>query len=111
MRLSGGCSNQSQLAVVRRAAEARSKLTIASAGVSTRQPVRLRLGAIQGAMVNVLSKSDGPLSPREIRILVESRLQRDISMDTVYSFLRIATRSEKWPAERIGLGRYVSHRI
>lgn len=83
MRLSGACSNQRQLAVVRKAAEARSKLTTTSDVVSTREAMRLRHGAIQKSIIEVLMDSRGALSPAEIRNRVAYALDRKVSYDTV----------------------------
>lgn len=106
MRLSGACSNRRQLAVVRKAAEARSKLTISEVPESRGQPPRLRAGAIQECVIEVLCDQRTTLTAPEIRGRVENRLSAPISGDTVSSFLSVASRSKKWPVERAGYGHY-----
>ncbi|MGB0872681.1 MAG: hypothetical protein ACPGYP_06035 [Solirubrobacterales bacterium] len=107
VRLSGACSNQSQLAVVRKAAEARSKLTTEPVAESRRDPLRQRLGAIQEAILDAMSSSSKPLRPTEIRRQVIAGTNREISYDTVASFLSVASRSVKWPVQRVGPGLYL----
>lgn len=107
MRLSGACSNQSQLAVVRKAAEARSKLTTEPVAESRRDLPRQRLGAIQEAILDIISSSSKPLRPTEIRRQAVAATNREISYDTVASFLSVASRSDKWPIQRVGLGLYL----
>lgn len=106
MRLSGACSNQSQLAVVLKAAEARSKLTTSNAAKSSRAPIRLKQGILQDAVLTVMAENRQALRPTEIRASVERKLGRTISYDTVASFLSAAARSDRWPVVRVSPGRY-----
>lgn len=104
MRLSGGCSNQSQLAVVREAAEARSTLTTETQ--PSNRSLRPRLGAIQAEILMVLREADGDLSRTEIQRAVEYGFRRPISAHTVTSFLSKASRDNRDPVERVEPGRY-----
>ncbi len=112
MRLSGACSNRNQLAVVREAAEARSKLTTEPSTESSRKPLRKRRGEIQDAVLSVLKSNDGAaLRPSEVRDLVAARHLAEISYDTIASFLSVTCRSDRWPIERVGAGLYSWRRM
>lgn len=104
VRLSGACSNQSQLAVVRKAVEARSKLTITEPTMS-RPSIRPRLGEIQDAVLRVIQNHNA-LSPTATHALVEQHLGRPVSYDSIASFLSVASRNDKWPIERLRPGTY-----
>lgn len=106
MRLSGACSNHRQLAVVRNAAEALLQLTIDEAQMSTAPIPRLRAGAIQEAAIEALVDAQKPLTPRDVRAKVESRLGRAVSLNTIGSFLSVACRSAKWHVRRSAPGEY-----
>jgi hypothetical protein len=72
-----------------------------------RHPLRLPAGAICEAAVAVLSEAREPLRPGDIRLLVEHRLDRPVSQDTVSSFLSVAARRAFLPIERVSRGLYV----
>ena len=107
MRLRRALSNPSQLAVVEKAAQARSQLTT-QASQRSRPPVtRLRQGAIQEEIIAVIRDRNAPISPRQIRQAAGDRLGIDLSFDTVYSFLVQALKDDKWRIERVDYGKYV----
>lgn len=68
---------------------------------------RLRQGAIQEEIFDVVRGSNTPVSPREIRKEVSDRLDVELSFDTVYSFLALALKDDRWPIERVGYGKYM----
>lgn len=64
------------------------------------------MGTIQAAALAVLAKADAALMPRDVRALIEERLDRTVSQDTVSSFLSVACRSAESPVRRVGHGLY-----
>ena len=69
--------------------------------------LRLRQGEIQMAVLEVLASHKRGLRSKEIYLLVETRLGRKISSDTVYSYLSVASRDMKSGVRKVGYGRYV----
>jgi hypothetical protein len=67
---------------------------------------RLRMGAIGGAVLDVLAESSEPMRPRDIHASVQRHLHRIVSRNTVGSFLSVAARSASMPVIRTGPGRY-----
>lgn len=106
MRLSGALSNQSRLLALHKANQARSKLTIDHARMSSRPRPRPKQGAIQEAILTALRNEGTDLRAAEVRLGAESQLGRNISADTVSSFLSVACRSNRWPVQRVSPGRY-----
>lgn len=74
-----------------------------------RPPLKLPLGAIQGAAVAALSSAGRPLSPRELHALVEIALSRPVSRDTVCSYLSVAARKPNSGIRRCGAGLYTTY--
>lgn len=74
--------------------------------MSRQAPLKLRLGEIQDTVLDVMRLAGEPLRPTEIRIRVSNRLEREISYDTVASFLSVACRDSKWSVKRVESGRY-----
>ena len=67
---------------------------------------RLRMGAIQGAVLDVLGKASEPMRGRDIHAAVQRHLHCAVSRDTVGSFLSVAARSASMPVIRTGPGAY-----
>jgi len=80
--------------------------------VPIRKQLRLPQGAIQAAVLAVMKKAKKPLRITEIHKLVEKRLKREVSYDTVCSFLTVAAKNYKETrVRRIGRGHYwLSHK-
>jgi len=57
-----------------------------------RNQLRLPQGAIQAAAVDVMRKARQPLPITEMHRRVEKRLKREVSYDTVCSFLTVAAK-------------------
>jgi hypothetical protein len=68
--------------------------------------IRARSGVVQGAVLAVLAEVETPQRPAEIRKRVEQWLGREVSPDTVSSFLSVACRSTSFPVERVQRGLY-----
>jgi len=66
----------------------------------------LRTGAIQEAVVAVLALAASPLRAHEIHRAVERQLGRPVSLDTVASFLSVASRDVRRPVVRVEVGTY-----
>jgi hypothetical protein len=66
-----------------------------------RRELRLRMGAIQEAVLAVLGEASNPLRPCDIHALVEQRLARRVSDDTVSSYLSVAARDKRSIVRRI----------
>jgi len=64
-------------------------------------PPRLRWGAIQAAVVEVLSEVAMPMRVWDVHAAVEKRLRLDVSYHTVCSFLIAAARSPSCGVERV----------
>jgi hypothetical protein len=64
------------------------------------------MGAIQGAVLDVLAESGEPMRPRDVHASVQRHLQWTVSRDTVGSFLSVAARSASMPVIRTGPGLY-----
>lgn len=105
MRLGGRLSNHPQLLLIRKASKALSKLTI-SEGAKSSPALRPKQGTIQAAVVTALEQHGRPLRPADLCYRVELMLETDVSYDTVSSFLSVASRSDKWPIEKVDTGRY-----
>jgi hypothetical protein len=67
---------------------------------------RLRMGAIQGAVLDVLGASSEPMRTRDVHASVQRHLHCTVSRDTVGSFLSVAARSVLMPVIRTGPGLY-----
>ena len=75
---------------------------------SSRPRLRPRLGAIQGTILNVLDEAGRAVGAREVRDLVETRLQQPVSLDTVSSFLSVASRAPRPAVHKVKRGLYRS---
>jgi hypothetical protein len=108
MRLGGAVSNPLVLARLEAAARARSRIGrkdgLGQAPV--KPPLRLPMGAIQTAVLDVLGSTGGSLRTGEIHLRVEARLGRPVSRDTVASFLSVAARDAGSPVRRGSRGWY-----
>jgi hypothetical protein len=65
------------------------------------------MGAIQNAVIAVLTEADAPLLPQQVQELAERRLGRTVSYDTVSSFLSVAARGSSMPIQRVQRGLYI----
>lgn len=106
MRLSGCLSNLPRIERIHKAIEARSKLTISDGPKSSPRDIRPKQGAIQEAVIAVLEEHSQPLGPAAVRGRVSVLLEREVSYDTISSFLSVASRNEKWPITRVSTGFY-----
>jgi hypothetical protein len=71
----------------------------------TEHALRLRAGAIQDAVLDVLADADGALRCGEIHARVQHRLGRAVARDTVTSYLSVACRAaDPKIVRRRGLG-------
>lgn len=104
MRLSGTCSNHSDIALVRNAADERFKLTIDELRKSTHTDIRPAQGKIQDAILRALKTDSRGLSPARICDLVSNRLGTKVSHHTVSSFLSVAARCQLSAVERVAPG-------
>jgi len=64
---------------------------------AVRAPLRLRMGAIQAAVLDVLGEANAPMLPRDVHAAVERRLGQPVSKDTIGSYLSAAARSAATP--------------
>jgi len=110
MQLRGACSNPQVAPRVEAAAGAlRALLQCVDHGpLPARPALRLPMGAIRTAAVAALADAGRPLRCTEVRLLVEQRLDRHVSQDTVSSFLSVASRHPSMPLERVGRGLYAA---
>jgi hypothetical protein len=76
--------------------------------VPTLRKLRLQQGLIQKTVFSVLDQANKPLRVTEIRGLVEQRLGRSVSRDTVNSCLSVAARDSRQRVRRCGLGVYAA---
>ena len=108
MRLTGALSNHDVGAGLEGALERKRQLPPRAQGAEQRLKLRLRLpmGAIQAAAIEVLQDADDALMPLEVRTRVEKRLQTRISQNTISSFLSVACRSGDSPVQRVGHALY-----
>jgi hypothetical protein len=67
---------------------------------------RLRCGAIQSAVIEVLAAASAPMSVRNIHAAVERHSSMRVSKDSVNSCLSTGARGDAPLFERIELGRY-----
>lgn len=72
----------------------------------SRREFRPRMGAIQAAILEVLSASDQPMPAPELRTVVEGRLGIPTSIYTVSSFLSVASRDRTSPVFKASRGLY-----
>jgi len=73
-----------------------------------RRQLRLPQGAIQNAILEVLSEAKEPLHTKEIRKLVQAKLKRPVHYDTISSFLTRAAKQHKTTRiHRVRYGQYV----
>lgn len=89
-------------------------LGAATAAVSERpeprpRELRLQQGVIKRTVFSVLAEANQPLRVTEVRALVEQRLGRAVSYETVNSCLSVAARDSRRPVIRCGLGLYGAH--
>jgi hypothetical protein len=108
VRLTGALSNRQ--ALPRLAVAVRRHASILASGELSRVPqqplLRLPMGAIGAAVAQTLDQTAGSLRLAEIHALVEQRLERAISRDTVASFLSVAAREASTPIVRTAPGQY-----
>jgi hypothetical protein len=80
------------------------------ADIKRREPdrpqLRLSQGRIQQAVFAVLAAAASPLYTRDIHALIQQRLARRISYDTVASCLTVAAKQPTSGVIRVGRGRY-----
>jgi len=76
------------------------------AGTERPTPPRLRWGAIQAAVIDVLIQASSPLRVRDVHTRVEGQLNMAVSYHSVCSFLTSAARSGSGGVERVGYGTY-----
>lgn len=74
--------------------------------VPTRPILRLPQGQIQAYVHELLGSAGRVLRPKEVQLKVEQRVGREVSYDTVASFLSVAARDPGQPIVRTGHGRY-----
>ncbi len=65
-----------------------------------------RAGAIQGAVIKVLTEASGPLRAREIHAAAQLLAKEPLSWNTVKDCLHKNARRPGSPIERVGHGRY-----
>ncbi len=68
------------------------------------------MGAVQEAVLKAMVACGEPLRPTDVCRIVSELLCGDVSYDTVASFLSTASRSDKWPIERVAIGEYAIRR-
>ena len=123
MQQSGRRSNRrAELEALRELAEAlldpaqiskRQKLLKASDVSKNRKPakrkeLRLPQGAIQEAILEVLREATGPIYTRDLCKLVEQKLKRSVSYDTVCSFMTVSAKKHNMSGiHRIRYGQYL----
>lgn len=108
MRVTGPLSNPRTMSRLEAAARAHSRIGQAPcAGQAlTRRALRLSMGAIQTAVLEVLAAAGGSLRTDEIHSRVEARLERVVSRDTINSFLSVAARDSQSHVARPARGSY-----
>ncbi len=100
-------SNQTTADRLRRLERVRTDLLAAPVQTTRVRMVSIpRSGVIQAAIMEVLRTHDRPLRGRDIRALVETRLDQPISGNTVQSFLSVACRADDATVVRVGYGLY-----
>lgn len=70
------------------------------------QPVRLRSGAVQNAVVAVLEAANAAMHVQDVHLAVERHLSMRVSRDTVNSCLSVGARGEAARFKRVGRGCY-----
>ena len=68
--------------------------------------IRRRAGAVQDAVIRVLTVADGPLRTREIHAAAQEVTGTPLSWNTVKDCLHKNARRPDSPIERVGHGRY-----
>lgn len=66
----------------------------------------MRETRLHDEILGVLARSETPKRPVEVKEEIESRLQREVSYNTVASFLSVSARNPKSPIERVSPGLY-----
>jgi hypothetical protein len=64
------------------------------------------MGAIAGAVLEVLGESGEPMRPRDVHLSVERQLHQSVCASTVGSFLSVAARNPSMPVVRTATGLY-----
>jgi hypothetical protein len=107
MRLAGALSNQAAVEKLSRLNHLR-KTLLREAAKSPRPAKRSRprSGAIQQAVVQVLTDAAEPMHAAKVHAVVERLLGRSVSRDTVNSCLSVGARDTEAQFERLGRGRY-----
>jgi hypothetical protein len=107
MRLTGPLLNPSVLSRMEAAARARTRIDQAPGKTKQdeRPVLRARMGAIQGAVLEIMGAAAAPMSPREIHASVELQLKRRVPHGSVWSALSVLARDP-----RSGVVRPVPHR-
>ena len=108
MRLTGALSNLDVSDSLDAAVGGKRGIAVPVPTRSSRPRLRPRLGAIQGTILNVLDEAGRAVGPREVRDLVETRLQQPVSLDTVSSFLSVASRAQRPAVHKVKRGLYRS---
>lgn len=107
MLLIGASYNQDMHMRLRQANRLRKRILRAGGSVRPQvRPVKLKAGEIQRMVLRVLEGSESPLHVREVHSLVEERLRRPVSRDTVRSCLTEGVRLKRFGLERVGYGIY-----
>lgn len=68
--------------------------------------MKLKAGDIQRMVLRVLEGADSPLHVREVHSLVEERLRRPVSRDTVRSCLTEGARLKRFGLRRVAYATY-----
>jgi hypothetical protein len=107
MHLTGALSNRSSQEKLERLDILRRRL-LRQAAQAPRPAKRLRPrnGAVQEAVLHVLAVSAEPMRVADVHAAVEHLLGRQVSQNTVGSFLSVATRQTSMPIKRVGPGWY-----
>lgn len=107
MHLMGALSNRSGQEKLERLDALRRRL-LRQAAQAPRQAkrLRLRIGAVQQAVLHVLAVSAGPMRVADVHAAVEHLLSMPVSKDSVNSCLSVGARGAEPRFERVSPGRY-----
>ena len=108
VRLTGALSNHDVSNSLDAAIARKRGIAVPAPTRSPRPRLRPPLGAIQGTILDVLGGAGRAMRAREVRDLVETRLQQSVSLDTVSSFLSVASRARSPAVHKIERGLYRS---
>ncbi len=108
MRLTGALSNPALLDIIKQLIEKKAGLLERMPARAKARPrlLKLRQGAIQAAVLDVLQNHGKAMRGKEIYLGVEALLGRKVSRDSVYSYLSVASRDETSEIRKVGYERY-----